>query len=57
LQLTAELFRMAHDELGEVADHVEAVRVVERLGGATIGGDASARAAAAAADATGIASV
>lgn len=38
LQLTAELFRMAHDELGDVADHVEAVRMVERLGGATIGG-------------------
>jgi 3-hydroxyisobutyrate dehydrogenase len=37
LQLTAELFRMAHDELGEVADHVEAVRMVERLGGATVG--------------------
>jgi 3-hydroxyisobutyrate dehydrogenase len=37
LQLTAELFRMAHDELGEEADHVEVVRVVERLGGATIG--------------------
>ena len=36
LQLTAELFRMAHNELGEVADHVEAVRVVERLGGAEI---------------------
>jgi 3-hydroxyisobutyrate dehydrogenase len=38
LQLTAELFRMAHDELGEVADHVEAVQVVERLGRAQIGG-------------------
>ncbi len=38
LQLTAELFRMAHGELGEAADHVEAVQVVERLGGATIGG-------------------
>jgi 3-hydroxyisobutyrate dehydrogenase len=38
LQLTAELFRMAHDELGEAADHVEAVRVVERIGGATVGG-------------------
>ncbi len=37
LQLTAELFRMAHDELGELADHVEAVKVVERLGGAAIG--------------------
>ncbi len=38
LQLTAELFRMAHGELGDVADHVEAVQVVERLGGAIIGG-------------------
>ncbi len=38
LQLTAELFRIAHGELGDVADHVEAVQVVERLGGATIGG-------------------
>ncbi len=38
LQLTAELFRMAHDELGEEADHVEAVKVVERLGGHIIGG-------------------
>jgi 3-hydroxyisobutyrate dehydrogenase len=31
LQLTAELWRMAHLELGEEADHVEAVRVIERL--------------------------
>ncbi|HYW33418.1 MAG TPA: NAD(P)-dependent oxidoreductase [Gemmatimonas sp.] len=38
VQLTAELFRMAQVELGEVADHVEAVRVVERLAGAEIGG-------------------
>lgn len=38
LQLTAELFRMAHRELGEAADHVEAVQLVERLGGAIIGG-------------------
>ena len=30
LQLTAELFRMAHVELGEEADHVEAVKLVER---------------------------
>ncbi len=36
LQMTSELFRMAHNELGEVADHVEAVRLVERLGGAEI---------------------
>ena len=41
LQLTAELFRMAHNELGEDADHVEAAKVVERLGGAQIGGRAS----------------
>jgi 3-hydroxyisobutyrate dehydrogenase len=38
LQLTAELFRLAHQELGEEADHVEAVQVVERQGNATIGG-------------------
>ena len=38
LQLTAELFRMAHHELGEDADHVEAAKVVERIGGAQIGG-------------------
>lgn len=38
LQITAELFRMAHTELGEDADHVEAAQVVERLGGAIIGG-------------------
>ena len=30
LQLTAELFRLAHLELGEEADHVEAVRIVEK---------------------------
>jgi 3-hydroxyisobutyrate dehydrogenase len=29
LQLTAELFRLAHGKLGEEADHVEAVRIVE----------------------------
>jgi 3-hydroxyisobutyrate dehydrogenase len=38
LQLTAELFRLAHAELGGEADHVEAARVVERWAGATIGG-------------------
>ena len=41
LQLTSELFRMAHNELGEEADHVEAVQVVERLGGARVGGRSS----------------
>ena len=30
LQLTAELFRIAHTALGEEADHVEAVRIVEQ---------------------------
>ena len=40
LQLTSELFRLAHTELGEEADHVEAAQVVERLGGAIIGGRA-----------------
>lgn len=36
LQLAAEMFRMAHNELGEEADHVEAVRVVERMAGVEI---------------------
>jgi 3-hydroxyisobutyrate dehydrogenase len=39
LQLTSELYRMAHLELGADADHVEAAQVVERLGGAIIGGN------------------
>ncbi len=37
LQLTSELFRQAHIELGEEADHVEAVRVVEKYAGHEIG--------------------
>jgi 3-hydroxyisobutyrate dehydrogenase len=36
IQLTAELFAAAHAELGEEADHVEAVKVIERTGGAEI---------------------
>ena len=36
LQLTAELFRAAHGELGEEADHVEAVKVIERWAGVEI---------------------
>lgn len=32
-QLAAELFRLAHAELGEEADHVEAVRLLERWAG------------------------
>ena len=36
IQLTAELFRAAHRELGEEADHVEAVKVIERQAGAEI---------------------
>lgn len=36
LQLAAELFRAAHAELGEEADHVEAVKVVERWAGVEI---------------------
>ena len=36
LQLTAELFRLAHHALGEEADHVEAVQLVERWGNTTI---------------------
>jgi 3-hydroxyisobutyrate dehydrogenase len=36
LQLTAELFRAAHAMLGEEADHVEAVRVIEQWAGVEI---------------------
>lgn len=36
LQLTAELFRLAHDALGEDADHVEAVKMVEQWARLTI---------------------
>ena len=36
LQLTAELFRLAHAEHGEEADHVEAVRTIERWAGVEI---------------------
>jgi 3-hydroxyisobutyrate dehydrogenase len=39
LQLTAELFRIAHAALGEEADHVEAAKVVEEWAGVRIGGD------------------
>ncbi len=46
LQITSELFRMAHLELGDAADHVEAARVVERLGGAEMRPRAAAGAAA-----------
>jgi 3-hydroxyisobutyrate dehydrogenase len=38
LQLASELFRMAHAELGEEADHVEAVRVLEKWAGVEIRG-------------------
>ncbi len=36
LQLTADLFRVAHNALGEEADHVEAVKLVERWAGLEI---------------------
>jgi len=36
IQLTAELFRMAHMELGEEADHVEVAKIVERWAGQEI---------------------
>jgi 3-hydroxyisobutyrate dehydrogenase len=35
-QLTADLFTLARGELGEVADHVEAVRLIEQWAGAEI---------------------
>jgi 3-hydroxyisobutyrate dehydrogenase len=38
LQLTADLFRIAHNALGEEADHVEAVKLVEQWAGVRIGG-------------------
>src|SRR5215207_4139827 len=37
LQLTADLFRVAHNALGEEADHVEAVKVIEEWAGVEIG--------------------
>lgn len=40
LQLASELLRQARQELGEEADHVEAVRVVERQAGTEIRADA-----------------
>ena len=42
LQLTAELFRAAHHAQGEDADHVEAVREIERAAGVEIGTRAGA---------------
>jgi 3-hydroxyisobutyrate dehydrogenase len=36
LQLTAELFRAAHSALGEEADHVEAVKMLEQWAGTEI---------------------
>jgi len=36
IELAARLFREAHDELGEEADHVEAVRVIEERAGVRI---------------------
>lgn len=36
IQLAAELVSMAHRELGEEADHVEAVKVIERMAGELI---------------------
>ncbi len=36
IQLAAELMSMAHRELGEDADHVEAVKVIERMAGEVI---------------------
>lgn len=36
IQLTAELFQAAHRALGEEADHVEAVKFIERLAGQEI---------------------
>jgi 3-hydroxyisobutyrate dehydrogenase len=38
LQLTSDLFRIAHRALGEEADHVEAVKLLEEWAGVEIGG-------------------
>jgi len=37
LQLAADLFRIAHNTLGEEGDHVEAVKLVEQWAGVRIG--------------------
>ena len=37
LQLAADLFRVAHNALGEEADHVEAAKLVELWAGVEIG--------------------
>ena len=37
IQLAAELMRVAHRELGDEADHVEAVKMIERWAGVEIG--------------------
>jgi len=36
LQLTASLFRVAHNALGEIADHVETVKLIEQWAGVEI---------------------
>jgi 3-hydroxyisobutyrate dehydrogenase len=36
LQLGADLFKIAHGELGELADHVEAVKLIEKWAGTEI---------------------
>jgi 3-hydroxyisobutyrate dehydrogenase len=38
LQLAADLFRVAHNALGDEADHVEAAKLVEQWAGVEIGG-------------------
>ena len=39
LQLTSEIFRLARHALGEEADHVEAVKMLEQWAGVEIGGE------------------
>jgi hypothetical protein len=36
MQLAADLFKIAHGALGEAADHVEAVKVIEQWAGVEI---------------------
>ena len=39
LQLASELMALAHAELGEEADHVEAARLIEKWAGVEIGNE------------------
>jgi 3-hydroxyisobutyrate dehydrogenase len=36
VQLASEMFRLAHASLGDAADHVEAIKIIEQLSGVEI---------------------